>query len=134
MASYNDPQPDKFMTKWLILAPISISEGEEKPDEEAQKAAFAKDFLAEYDGELNVRPTPDWVNKIGGKEYTWKLVDSKQDIVDLVEIYGEKEFVIAYAWAEISMPEERKVILGIGSDDAVKVWLNGELVHEILGQ
>ena len=28
------------------------------------------------------------------------------------------------------MPEETTTVLGIGSDDSVKVWLNGELVHE----
>ena len=28
------------------------------------------------------------------------------------------------------MDQERKALLGIGSDDGVKVWLNGELVHE----
>jgi len=28
------------------------------------------------------------------------------------------------------MPNEQQGVLGIGSDDAVKVWLNGELVHE----
>ena len=31
---------------------------------------------------------------------------------------------------EIEMPEEMTGTLGIGSDDGVKVWLNGELVHE----
>ena len=38
--------------------------------------------------------------------------------------------MITYAWAQIEMPEERQAVLGIGSDDGVKVWLNGELVHE----
>jgi hypothetical protein len=28
------------------------------------------------------------------------------------------------------MPQDRTCALGIGSDDGIKVWLNGELVHE----
>jgi hypothetical protein len=28
------------------------------------------------------------------------------------------------------MPEETSAVLGIGSNDAVKVWLNGQLIHE----
>jgi hypothetical protein len=28
------------------------------------------------------------------------------------------------------MSEEKQGILGVGSSDSVKVWLNGELVHE----
>lgn len=37
---------------------------------------------------------------------------------------------IAYLWAEIEMSRDKAALLGIGSDDAVKVWLNGERVHE----
>src|SRR5207245_737772 len=32
-------------------------------------------------------------------------------------------------YAEIEMPTASRAVLGLGSDDAVKVWLNGELVH-----
>ena len=64
IASYEDPQPDEFMTRWLILAPISISEGEEKPDEEAQKEAFKTDFLIEQGGESGIRSAP-WLHRWG---------------------------------------------------------------------
>src|SRR6185503_12577282 len=37
---------------------------------------------------------------------------------------------IAYAWSEVELPTATKGLLGIGSDDAIKVWLNGKLVHE----
>ena len=129
-ASYQGLQHDKFMTKWLVLGPIPISDGESNPSEEVQKEAFAADFLAEQDGESAIHPEPGLVHKIGDEEYTWQLIHADSDIVNLVEIYGEKEFVVAYAWAEIEVPETTKVLLGIGSDDGVKIWINGELVHE----
>lgn len=31
------------------------------------------------------------------------------------------------------MPEQTNAVLGIGSDDCIKVWLNGKLVHEHRG-
>ena len=129
-ASYQGLQPDEFMKTWLILGPIPVSDRETKPDEETQKKAFATDFLAEHGGESGIQPKPGLIHQIKGEEYTWQLVQSEDDIVDLVEIYGKKEFVVAYAWAEIEMQEAKSVLLGIGSDDGVKVWLNGELVHE----
>jgi len=129
-ASYQGLQQDKFMTKWLTLGPIPISEGESNPSEEVQKEAFAADFLAEQDGESAIHPEPGLVHKIGDEEYTWQLIHADSDIVNLFEIYGEKEFVVAYAWAEIEVPETTKVLLGIGSDDGVRIWINGELVHE----
>jgi len=42
----------------------------------------------------------------------------------------ENWYQIAYLWAQVDMPNETSGVLGIGSDDAVKVWLNGKLVHE----
>ncbi|MFQ6041535.1 MAG: serine hydrolase [Candidatus Poribacteria bacterium] len=129
-ASYQGLHLDEFMKTWLVLGPIPVSDGETTPDEEAQKKAFKVDFLVEQGGESGIHPEPDLVQKIGDEEYTWQLVHADNDIVNLVEVYGEKEFVVAYAWAEIEAPEPTKVLLGIGSDDGVKVWMNGELVHE----
>ena len=35
----------------------------------------------------------------------------------------------AYARTVIILPEKKDAILEIGSDDGVKVWLNGRLIH-----
>ncbi|MBM3238951.1 DUF3471 domain-containing protein [Candidatus Poribacteria bacterium] len=130
-ASYQGLQADEFMKTWLILGPIPVFDGEPNPqDQETQKKAFATDFLTKHGGEKGIQPKPGLTHRAGEKEYQWLLVHSKSDIVDLVEIYGKKEFVVAYAWAEIDMPEAKAALLGVGSDDGVKVWLNGELVHE----
>jgi hypothetical protein len=76
--------------------------------------------------------------KIGDKEYAWKAYQSYTGIVDIhrawpqgpVDDFSEDHYVIAYAWAQVDMPEETTALLGIGFDDAAKVWLNGQLVYE----
>jgi hypothetical protein len=130
-AYYEGVKTGEFMKEWLLLGAIPVSEGGESPSEEVQREAFQRDFLAEYGGESGVQPEPDAAQKIDGNEYTWKIVRSRaEELVDLVDVYGKKEYVIAYAWAEIEVPEDTVALFGIGSDDAVKVWVNGELVHE----
>ena len=130
-ASYSDLQPDAFMKSWLLLGPIPVfPEESESQEMELQKKAFATDFLEKQGGEAGVAPKIDMVQQIGEKELKWQLFESSDDIVDLIKVYGEKEYVIAYAWAEINSPEEKDVLLGIGSDDGVKVWINGKLIHE----
>ena len=37
---------------------------------------------------------------------------------------------VAYGSLLINSPEEQDTLMFVGSDDAVKVWLNGEIVHE----
>ena len=58
---------------------------------------------------------------------------SEGDRVDLKKTYGERINSMAYAWAQVNMPEQTGGVLSIGSDDAVKIWLNGKLIHQRWG-
>jgi len=130
-AVYRGLDADQFMKTWLVLGPLPVFESDARPqDLEAQKKAFATDFLTQHAGEAGIRPRAGLAHTITGKEHQWQLVESKSDVVNLMPHEGPKDFAIAYAWAEIELPESRPALLGLGSDDAVKVWLNGKLVHE----
>ncbi|HKS38072.1 MAG TPA: serine hydrolase [Verrucomicrobiae bacterium] len=126
---YTGVKPDEFMKRWLVLGPIPVSE-DAAPDEAAQKKAFAGDALSAAGGETRVSPRAGARVIIGGKDYEWRQVESTNDIVDLKVAKTPEAFSIAYAWAEIEIPEKTKALLGIGSDDGVKAWLNGKLIHE----
>jgi len=124
-ASYRDPQVGEFMTRWLLLGPVPTSEDESADQEELeQKKAFGVDPLSVERFRAKVT--------IDEKEYEWTPVTSEGEVVDLVKALGPEKFATAYAWARVHMTEEKRVLLGIGSDDAVKVWLNGKLVHRNL--
>ena len=49
-------------------------------------------------------------------------------ILDLKKLDASSNRV-AYARAQVWSPKNQKARLDVGSDDAVKVWLNGGLVH-----
>jgi CubicO group peptidase (beta-lactamase class C family) len=130
-ALYTDPKPEQFMKRWLVCGPFPVFDRAGPPgDEEAQKKAFDLDFLSEHGGEARIQPAPGLTHHWHGSEYRWQPVTGAKEAVDLLDVYGQKEYVVAYAWAEIEMSAPRTVLLGIGSDDAIKVWLNGERVHE----
>ena len=130
-ASYTGLAPDEFMKKWLILAPIPVAgSAEGEPDEAAQKKAFGGDWFAGQGGAGSVQPRAGMKQQAGGRELGWRLVESGKEVVDLKAVSGGGDFAIAYACAEIDLPQSTKCLLGIGCDDAVKVWLNGRLVHE----
>jgi tetratricopeptide repeat protein len=52
------------------------------------------------------------------------------DYVDLIKLCGTTPHVVAYAFTQIHSTKEQEVTLRIGSDDAVKVWLNDRTVLE----
>ena len=111
------------------MGPIPASDTE-KPDEETQKKAFSTDLIADHGGESGAEPTSELTHSIKDQKYKWQYYESKDDIIDLTKVFGEMNFVVAYAFADIDSSEAKDALLGIGSDDSVKVWLNGNLIHE----
>jgi CubicO group peptidase (beta-lactamase class C family) len=67
---------------------------------------------------------------IDGKDYAWRRVQSATDTVSFQSGTGDvPPYVVGYAWAEVASPEAGARLLGLGSDDGVKVFLNGREVH-----
>jgi CubicO group peptidase (beta-lactamase class C family) len=127
-ASYTGLEEDKFMKTWMVLEPIPVFEiKQDAQNMEIQEKIFHSDSLSYSEILASVQRG---IYTIGDKKYQWCPIIVEGDIIDLVEIFGEKEFVITYAWAEINVSKDKTVLLGLGSDDGVKVWLNGELIHE----
>lgn len=127
-ATYKGLSSDKFMTDWLILGPVPVFEGKSNPeDQETQKKTFEADYLNLQTLE---HIKSGQVHEIKGNQYTWQLHKSKIDIIDLEQTFGDTDFVFIYALAQIEMPEARTALIGVGSDDGLKVWLNGKLIHE----
>jgi len=126
--TYDGLEPGKFMTDWLILGPVQAYPDNVEPNWVNTKPAFDEDQLDSFE---HFTPTVE----IDGIEHEWTAYPSYTGIIDIHRAWpqGSKkvsEYVFAYAWAQVDMPEETTALLGIGADDAVKVWLNGELVHE----
>jgi hypothetical protein len=127
--TYDGLKPGKFMTKWLLLGRVPACDGE--PNSADMKTAFDAQQLPSLEV---FQPTV----QIGDREYAWKAYQSYTGILDIhrawpqgpVDDFSKDHYVFAYAWAQVNMPEETTALLGIGYDDAAKVWLNGELVHD----
>jgi HEAT repeat protein len=58
----------------------------------------------------------------------WKPVRAGQGIVDLGGLLGGDQRA-AYLRAVVHSPRAQRVQLQLGSDDGLKVWLNGQVVH-----
>jgi CubicO group peptidase (beta-lactamase class C family) len=122
-ATYTGLERERFMTKWLLLGPVPIGKDPSaSANEQEQKKAFGIDPFSTEQFQDKV--------KIEENQYEWTAFTSPGDTVDLTRPFGETTYVTAYAWACLDMVGESRTILGIGSDDAVKVWLNGKLIHE----
>jgi hypothetical protein len=60
----------------------------------------------------------------------WKSVQAPEyGVVRLGLHLGVIEWACAYGYTEIAWPCDQQVTAGIGSDDGIKIWLNGEAVY-----
>jgi hypothetical protein len=70
-----------------------------------------------------------------GGEVRWKKISVPQGIVDSGQGYfKENNDITLYAYCEIVSPGAFKTRGYVGSDDGVKVWINGKLVHAVSKQ
>jgi len=63
------------------------------------------------------------------KPLKWKLAKTRESTIDLFNELGKPTHCVGYGLSYIECPAKTKALLGIGSDDGVKVWLNGKQVH-----
>ncbi len=141
---YDQLAPDEFMRHWWVLGPITptASEAEPVPDGEtvsedgsaanrdATRAWFEQDFLATVGGEVKFVPGGAETVRWDDREFAWKTIESTEDVVDLGEHLSSEPSSAAYAAALVEASEAQSFLIGLGSDDGVRVWLNGELVHD----
>lgn len=95
----------------------------------SQMNAFNSDWFGEA-GAGSVRPVAGAKQEIDGTMLTWKKVTPEHGFVDFLGNARNLDYCIGYAWTEVEVPEDTEGWLGIGSDDGLKIWLNGEMIND----
>jgi len=102
-----------FVTRWHLIGPFPWSSGE----------GFDANPVNAPQIDLNA------TYSVGDQQRTWKQHTTGQ-IVNAIGLLGQHGNVSLYAYANIQSVENTDAQIRLGSDDGVRVWLNGESVHE----
>ena len=123
-----------FFRDWLVCGPFPncpecIPE-DFKHDERCR--GYFTDYLESIGGEENAIPQSGTIVEISDIDIKnkWFHYKSETDKVELNDLFTPNDMVVAYAFCQITSPVEQKTILSVGSNDAVKVFLNGKKVHD----
>ncbi|MBN1489350.1 MAG: HEAT repeat domain-containing protein [Phycisphaerae bacterium] len=103
------------VTSWWFIGPFTGDDA----------ATWKTAYFPEKDVDLAAGGEAD------GKTFAWKhhRTQDFDGIVNLWDAVGAENHAVAYAYAEIIVAEAQDVVLRLGSDDGIIVWLNGEPVH-----
>jgi CubicO group peptidase (beta-lactamase class C family) len=125
-AVYQDLPSNVFLKNWLLLGPIAVSDQPGEPEKEIRKNTFDKDLFSFVTVNKNKPVQPV---EYRGRKYDWKSIRSVSDTILLNKILGDTSFVYCYALAEIVTSVPATILFGLGSNDGIKIWLNGKEVH-----
>ena len=104
-----------YIRHWLAVGPFA--------------GDLATDYLDRQGGEAGVRPRDGLtVTRADGSVATWHGLKAWSDTVGLDGLAVGDDAAVAYAFAEVNRPVTGKALLSVGSDEAIRVWLNGKLV------
>ena len=79
-----------------------------------------------------MRPHEGETQEVDGIPLKWRKMKAQDGLVDFLGSadYDSHNYCVGYAWTEVEVSIDTDAWLGIGSDDGLKIWLNGELVAD----
>ncbi len=104
-----------MVVNWWVLAPVA-----------------ERNLLREREL-VNPGAPIDLQAEVNGVRWRRIELDDPQGVLDLWLIAGPRENTGGYAYAEVYSDTTQTVTLKIGSDDDVTCWVNGQKVHEFVG-
>jgi len=147
--------PALLLALWATFLTTSSTLGESErttsiPTTELQEDAFLLDWICldgiDSGGNLasakrtfaNEPSTPKeiWESvskgflKTGEETYNWNTAQGSGASVDFNQAIGSHSYQYTYALSILNSDKARNIAFGIGSNDSIKLWVNGELLHQ----
>ena len=114
--SYQILHASPFVRRYMVLGPF--------PKTDANTIVS----LISPDNPLNLSDT---YKGIDGKTIRWREAETRTSgMLDLRAKIGMNTGVVGYAVAYVYAPKDMETALLLGSDETVKVWLNGTQIHQ----
>jgi hypothetical protein len=110
----NVKSADQYLTDWWVIGPF----------DNVQLKGLATVFAPEN----GFDSTQSYVGKnrlnIGWQKHT----ERNTGYINFAKLFTPSEEVVAYAYRKMDLPEAKTMRFGVGSNDGVRVWINGKLV------
>jgi len=94
------------------------------------RAGYDTDFLEAAGGEAAYIPSIDDPVLYEGEEYRFRLWESEENKLDIKLLYDDT-YKVAYLFTWLEADADQDAFFHLGSDDGVKVYVNGKLVHSV---
>ncbi|CAG4999865.1 hypothetical protein DYBT9275_02330 [Dyadobacter sp. CECT 9275] len=109
---------DQYLTDWHIIGPFDNAE--------------RKGFATVYPPEEQFDTTQTYTGK-NGAQVKWRAYSDKSlGYINFAKLFQDNKDAVSYAYRNIHADAPKTIKLGVGSNDGVRVWVNGKLVLDRL--
>lgn len=108
------PRHFGFIMDWNLIGPF---------DNTAKKG-----FAIAYPPETEIKLDAKYPGQKDEVSWSKKVTDDKYGLLDLSKITAPQKGSVTYAYTEFTSDKDQTVDLRLGTPNAFKIWLNGELV------
>jgi len=122
---------DTYIQDWLICGAFPNHPIKDATNH-INRTGYDTDFLEANGGEAVYTPSLDAPVSYEGKAYQFKRWNSEKNKLDIRTLYDDT-YKVAYLFAWLKSEADQDVFFHLGSDDGVKVYMNGEPVHSFFG-
>jgi len=127
--TFNPPTPQELRASW----DAAQKEGHE--DDLLSWRVLGPFALDKAEGEISTSwvaaDADEEIFASGEHKSGWReTIANKKGYVNLGRAIGNHDNAVAYAYTELESVHARETILKCGSDDGIKIWINGTVVHE----
>lgn len=117
---------NSYITNWLLLGPFPNRIAEDEGGG-TNRTGFFIDYLKEIGGEGGAELSSE--TRIPGRALVMPTnIVSVAPEIDLDGMYGMPDLVVGYAYVNVRVARDTTAYLHVGSDDGIRVWLDGALV------
>lgn len=106
-----------FVRRWQVIGPFDN--------------AGKKGFAVAYPPEKAIDLKAEYEGKLGAVRWLEHTTKDELGHVDLNALLGQHKGVIAYAMAELVSPTDQVVEFRLGTQNAIKLWLNGQPIYDV---
>ena len=115
-----------FLRQWLLCGPFSTQPTAVDVTNRPPTPGFNIDFLVAAGGERAIRPQAGQTVTHPAGKATWTLHEATNDAINLRAAVSTRSEVAAYAYCTVECDTDQNVIMAVGSNDGVSIWINGE--------
>jgi Domain of unknown function (DUF4838) len=120
----------RFLTSWLLLGPIPLQVQTNPEKSFEHLPGFNIDYLTKLGGEKNLTVKAGDIVKLKKGSVTWKYHQSKDSIINLATSVSKAFPVFAYAYTEVEAANDGIQMIGLGSNDGARLFVNGAEVFD----